>query len=368
VFPFDYFYSYCGIYKQQSKGKRGQVKKRESETGDKIEHRNNGAESDSLVESSSSNSLSQGGGGGSRKHVLDTFHNAQQPSCSKCLKLLERSWKWTSLEKKEQSMFLSDIQRDNKHTFSICDDDILKELSEIQCATDRGLVQEVMQELRKSLISNQGKGTKSPKSASLDMTSSVKLVLKPPRSHSVSHGGGGPSSPTTTVEIVCEHAVGLVHLDQLVQIIKEAGSSSELSVVESAGLVNRDITSSCSNGFGASIELSELFFPPPHMFIEAVENGDAFVPDYLVAHDSASRERERKKNNRPQHCIRLRLSIICFYMSACSVHFFLKINILSHIIKYANNNNNNNNNNKLKALTCFSIAGEDTSKWLGWWS
>jgi hypothetical protein len=300
------------------------VKKRESETSDKIEHRNNGAESDSLVEISSSNSLSQGSGG-SRKQVLDTFHNAQQPSCSKCLKLLERSWKWTSLEKKEQSMFLSDIQRDSKHTFAICDDDILKELSEIQCATDRWLVQEVMQELRKSLISNQGKGTKSPKSASLDITSSVKLVLKPPRLPSVSHGGGGgggPSSPTT-VEMVCEHAVGLVHLDQLVQIIKEAGSSSsEQSVVERAGLVNSDIASSCSNGCGASIELSELFFPPPHMFIEAVENGDAFVPDYLVAHDSASRERERKKNNRPQHCVRLRLSIICFYMSACSVHFF----------------------------------------------
>lgn len=253
---------------QQSKTKRSQIKKKDRENVNKNECRNVGIEVDSGVAEGSSQLVN-----GLRKNTYDTFHNAEQPSCSKCLKLLERSWKWESLDKKEQSVFLSEAQRDSKRAFMITHEDLSNQLEDIQCDADRDLVQEVVNELKNSMLINDQKITKKSNSPSIEITPGVRVVLKssmrsdrPPR-----------SSPC---DMTLECAIDTPHLAQLIHVVQQAGDVSEISEINSN-----------SNSL---ISLSELFFPGPSLFLEVSPHSNSFVSEFLEAHDTAKKEGESK--------------------------------------------------------------------------
>ena len=261
---------------------------------------------------------------GGRRTAVDFCHNAEQPSCAKCVRLLGRSWKWADLDSpKQQQTFLTEVQRGGPGgVLAVSDDDVLRQVQEIQCQRDRTLVLEALREMRGEV----GGGV-------LELTSGVRLRLRaasaprgggsggPPAGGAGTGGGalepaGGGSVPhgdevaallvaadaaagtqaavaagLAGCEMHAEGEVQMAHLAQLVALITEAGQDGPTPATIGGGGGGGQGTGSAGASARRGLSADELFYPGADLFFDeggAIGNQERHGEGALVAAAAAA--------------------------------------------------------------------------------
>ena len=76
---------------------------------------------------------------------LDWCHNSEPASCAACMRLENQPWKWESLEKNVQELFVEELWRDNPYALHVP----TTSFRTIQCDKDRFLVAEALSNITK---------------------------------------------------------------------------------------------------------------------------------------------------------------------------------------------------------------------------